>query len=88
MQIGISLLPHRSGEVPAKRGIGLSLPAAYRKPTERGCPSVAYGASSPGPTGPFSLKTVHRTVFRVLEPIEMGSLLERYLSFCRFSQCL
>ena len=28
------------------------------------------GDSYPGPAGPFSLKTVHWTVFRALEPLE------------------
>jgi hypothetical protein len=27
------------------------------------------GALARGPVGPFSLKTVHRTVFRALEPL-------------------
>ena len=35
-QRAVFLLPHLNGEVSEKRGIGLSLPAAYRQATERG----------------------------------------------------
>ena len=51
------------------------LPGACR-PVRRGPAGPFDGglpARSTGPAGPFSLKTVHRTVFRALEPLRTSS---------------